>query len=123
MTSSTSNGDGSPVLSSELPRDEVISSSSSSIRTDSCLRARKDTIPQSLYGNLSLPFINLGFPKMGTSSIHAFFGCAGYKSVHYRCQRNTFCAECIVQSTQAGLPPLKKCGYADVFSQLDGKIN
>ena len=27
---------------------------------DSCFRARKDTIPPEMYGNLSLPFINLG---------------------------------------------------------------
>ena len=31
----------------------------------SCLKARKETIPKSMYGKLSRPFINLGLPKMG----------------------------------------------------------
>ena len=36
--------------------DHIISPASSS----SCFRARKDTIPQSMHGNLTLPIINLG---------------------------------------------------------------
>lgn len=61
---------------------------------------------------------------MGTSSIHAFFGCAGYKSLHYRCLKDMSCAKCIKQSVQAGLPtPLEECGNADVFSQVEGEID
>lgn len=31
----------------------------------SCLKARIDTVPPSMFGKLPRPFINLGFPKMG----------------------------------------------------------
>ena len=39
-----------------VDEDHIISPASSS----SCFRARKDTIPQSMHGNLTLPIINLG---------------------------------------------------------------
>eukprot|EP01082_Thalassiosira_pseudonana_P005216 g4809.t1 g4809 contig17:93488-94420(+) len=86
---------------------------------ESCFRARNDTIPKNLYGKLQTPYINLGFAKIGTSSIHSFFGCAGYRSTHYRCSVTTSCAECIRQSVEEGLPPLHYCVMADVYSQID----
>ena len=87
--------------------------------TPSCFRARESNTSISLLD--SLPLINLGFPKMGTSSIHSFFGCAGLRSVHYRCNKDQSCAECVKESVSAGDPPLEKCGRSDVYSQLDGK--
>eukprot|EP00578_Thalassiosira_sp_NH16_P030140 CAMPEP_0181078204 /NCGR_PEP_ID=MMETSP1071-20121207/1361_1 /TAXON_ID=35127 /ORGANISM="Thalassiosira sp., Strain NH16" /LENGTH=801 /DNA_ID=CAMNT_0023159503 /DNA_START=172 /DNA_END=2577 /DNA_ORIENTATION=- len=106
----------------DLPRKEEGGTPSSSGNVDSCLRARKDSIPQSMYGNLTLPFINLGLPKMGTSSIHAFFGCAGYEAKHHKCLKAELCAKCILQSISQRLPPLTQCGIADVYSQIDGNI-
>ncbi|KAL7476128.1 hypothetical protein ACHAW6_002007 [Cyclotella cf. meneghiniana] len=84
-----------------------------------CFEARTDTVPRSLYGKLSHPFINLGFPKIGSSSLHSFFGCAGYRSAHYRCSPTLRCAECIQQSIAARLPPLHNCILAEVYSQID----
>ena len=86
-----------------------------------------------LQPNTTLPFpvINLGFPKMGTSSLHAFFGCAGYRSMHYRCDKTYACAECLKnQHYQNRLNDskgdetekkvdLSKCGRSDVYSQID----
>ena len=40
-------------------------SSMSQQQKDSCLKARKDTVPKAMFGKLSRPFINLGLPKMG----------------------------------------------------------
>ena len=89
-----------------------------------CYRARKDTVPLSRYGKLQPPFINLGFPKIGSSSIHSFFTCAGYRGMHYRCRKDKTCAECIKESVKEGLPNAKntrfsQCGKADVYSQID----
>ena len=39
----------------------------------SCLKARRDTVPPSLFGKLPRPFINLGFPKMGESKYVEMF--------------------------------------------------
>ena len=86
---------------------------------NACFRARKDSVPKIRYGELNYPFINLGFPKIGSSSIHSFFGCAGYRSLHYRCNRSTKCAECIKRSVQEGLQPLYYCTMAEVYSQID----
>ena len=33
-------------------------------------------------GGPSFPILNVGFPKSGTSSLHSYFKCAGYKSRH-----------------------------------------
>ena len=83
----------------------------------SCFRARESNTSISLLD--SLPLINLGFPKMGTSSIHSFFGCAGLSSAHWHCSKGQLCAECVKDSVSAGAPPLEKCGGSDVYSELD----
>ena len=84
--------------------------------------------------NTTLPFpvINLGFPKMGTSSLHAFFGCAGYRSMHFRCEKTYACAECLKNQHYQNIlndsggdefmkkkVDLSKCGRSDVYSQID----
>jgi hypothetical protein len=38
----------------------------------------------------SKPFLNLGMPKAGSSSLHAFLKCAGYNPCHYFTSRNMF---------------------------------
>ncbi|KAL7536772.1 hypothetical protein ACHAWF_005551 [Thalassiosira exigua] len=87
-----------------------------------CLRARSDTIPASLHGTLSPPYVNLGFPKMGTTSLHSFFECGGLKSRHFRCRRDAKCSTCTRESVAAGLPPLAQCGKADAFMQIDDGV-
>ncbi len=57
------------------------------------------------------------------SSIHSFFGNAGYESLHLRCEIRHACSECIVDSVDEGLPPLQLCRTADVYSQIDGGAN
>ena len=99
--------------------------------TSSCYRPNPKL---SLKPNETLPFpvINLGFPKMGTSSLHAFFGCAGYRSMHFRCHKTYACAECLrkqnlqfVRDTNLGKAlkdkkvDLMQCGKSDVYSQID----
>lgn len=96
--------------------------------TPSCLQARKNLIPKSLYGSSYLhpPAINLGLPKMGSTSLQSFFGCAGYGATHWMCQRanmQVHCAQCIRNSVLANLPPLHKCGqWADVYAEINGPI-
>ncbi|KAL7479981.1 hypothetical protein ACHAW6_005696 [Cyclotella cf. meneghiniana] len=91
----------------------------------SCLKARRDTVPRSLFGKLPRPFINLGFPKMGTSSLHAFFECGGFKSHHFVCgkdattKRKISCAKCVSNSISANKPPLALCPQADMYAQMD----
>jgi hypothetical protein len=69
---------------------------------------------------LSALVINLGMPKMGSTSIHSYFRCGGYTSVHWICGPNrTFCGNCIEESIKAGLPPLSKCPTVDSYAQID----
>jgi len=88
-----------------------------------CFRARNETVPSSLYHNLPKPFINLGFPKMGTSSLYSFFKCGGLTSTHFRCgKRSPKCSVCMKESVEAGLPPLSQCGKADMYAQIDNAV-
>jgi len=93
-----------------------------------CLQARKNIVPRSLHGisYLHPPAINLGLPKMGSTSLQSFFGCAGYGATHWLCQRTNMqvhCAQCIRNSVLANLPPLHKCGqWADVYAEINGPI-
>ncbi len=100
----------------------VPSASHPNQKLPSCLRARNNTVAKSSYGKLPKPYINLSFPKMGTSTLHSFFECGGYQSTHFRCSRSSSCAKCTSQSVLNGFPPLKECideRPSDVFAQLD----
>lgn len=57
----TSSG-GTSDASFDIPKnvDSGTSFSFATTKNDSCFRARHDTVPRSLYGNLALPIINLG---------------------------------------------------------------
>ena len=123
-----STGDGTP---SSTRAAKLNSDKQKSSYTSSCYRPNPKL---SLKPNSTLPFpvINLGFPKMGTSSLHAFFGCAGYRSMHFRCHKTYACAECLrkqnlkfVRDDNLGIAvkdkkvDLKECGKSDVYSQID----
>mmetsp|Transcript_27603 Transcript_27603/g.49740 ORF Transcript_27603/g.49740 Transcript_27603/m.49740 type:complete len:445 (-) Transcript_27603:167-1501(-) len=86
-----------------------------------CLKARKDTVPVSFFRKLPKPYINLGFPKMGTSSLHAYFKCGGLVSTHYFCNKDQdkLCTKCMKGSVKSGQPPLSQCGKADMYAQID----
>lgn len=101
--------------------DDATTTTTTKTTPPSCLTAHKNTIPPTLFTKLPKPYINLGFPKMGTSSLHAFFECGGLTSLHYRCGRNHSCAKCMIQNSNAGLPPLSEpnCGQADSYAQID----
>ena len=61
---------------------------------------------------------------MGSSSLHSYFECGGYKSVHWWCG-GRLCGDCIKESIQAGLPPFSsqdtKCKISnfDSYTQID----
>jgi len=86
---------------------------------ESCLRPRRNS-NAAVKSPLKPPFINLGMPKMGSSSLHNYFKCGGYKSVHWRCGER-YCSECIREAVQAGLPPFSKCNITDIdsYAQID----
>lgn len=98
-------------------RDERIIGSDSE---DNCLRPRSKSIPLSLHTNLTRPYLNLAFPKMGTNTLHYYFQCGGLRSTHFRCNPTVKCAECIKASVDAGQPALSQCGdEIDAYTQLD----
>lgn len=85
----------------------------------SCFQARNNTVSPSMYQMLPKPYINLGFPKMGTTSLNAFFKCGGLVSHHYLCGRQLHCAACMKQSIDMGKPPFSHCEDGDAWTQLD----
>ncbi|KAL7499392.1 hypothetical protein ACHAWT_008167 [Skeletonema menzelii] len=69
--------------------------------------------------------INLGMPKMGSSSIHDYFECGGHQSVHWLCG-GRYCGDCIKESIDSGLPPLssqdpkcRKINNVTSYAQID----
>ena len=94
--------------------------------SESCYKARINTVPHDLYGKLQKPYLNVGFPKMGTNSLHNFFECGGFKSVHYRCSRIDSCARCMRESVEAGGLPLDLCELPpkkiDMYAQMDDGV-
>ena len=69
------------------------------------------------------PFINLGMPKAGSTTLYDFFHCAGYTTSHWTCPGSQmpgyYCGMCMINAVQENKPPLKSCGNKDAFMQLD----
>lgn len=82
------------------------------------------------------PIFVVGFPKVGTTSIHAMFTCAGVKSSHYCCcgsnRTHTHCrdgggngrtfSECMRANKKAHRPILEGCGDYEVYAQMDAEL-
>ena len=82
---------------------------------------------------LPTPIFVVGFPKAGTSSIHAMFQCNGVRSSHYCCcgsnRTHTHCndggrsfAECMRDNIKQKRPILKDCGDYTVYAQMDAEV-
>jgi len=85
---------------------------------------------------LARPIFVVGFPKVGTTSIHAMFTCGGFKSSHYCCcgsnRSHTHChgeggdgrtfSECMRANKKAGRPILEGCGDYEVYAQMDAEL-
>ena len=51
--------------------------------------------------------VNLGMPKMGSTSLHSYFKCGGHTSVHWLCGGGkTYCGDCIEKAIKSDLLPL-----------------
>eukprot|EP00956_Cyclotella_meneghiniana_P035479 scaffold115235_cov70-Cyclotella_meneghiniana.AAC.9 len=76
---------------------------------DSCFQARKNTMHVS--GHLHGTFINVGMPKMGSTSLHKYFCCGNHTSSHWECGKGKgLCADCMKNAAASGLKPLESCG-------------
>ena len=71
-----------------------------------------------------LPILNVGFPKMGSSTLTAFFECGNLKSSHYHCNSEkgaapTPCGTCMHHAVAMGKPPLASCGAFYFYGELN----
>lgn len=83
------------------------------------------TFDPSIY-SLPKPVINLGFPKVGSTTMHEFFECAGFRSSHHMCDSKGFikfnnnrCGVCFKNAIRRDRPMLKTCGNYDAWTQID----
>ncbi|KAL3816235.1 hypothetical protein ACHAXA_002181 [Cyclostephanos tholiformis] len=104
---------------------------------EDCFRARGDSArrwrrmhvhdeddPAAAIASDHLPVINLGMPKIGSTSLWKFMACAGLRASHWKCGDGSYyCADCIRDSVSAGLLPLDKCGNYDAYAQIDGPLS
>ena len=75
-------------------------------------------------GGFQKPVINVGFPKMGTSSLTIFFECGNIKSSHYKCKDGSSgkripCGVCMNQAVAKGKPPLQSCGGFEFYGEMN----
>lgn len=87
---------------------------------DSCFEARDNLLHSFENEYLPGPFINVGMPKMGSTSLQNYFCCGNYTSSHWECGKGKgLCADCMKNAVLSGSPPLKSCGNFDAFMQMD----
>ncbi|KAL3785265.1 hypothetical protein HJC23_002720 [Cyclotella cryptica] len=95
----------------------------SSIPNDSCFMARSNRIVTSRHRHINGPFINVGMPKMGSTSLHKYFCCGNYTSSHWECGKGKgLCADCMKDAVLTGSLPLKSCGNFQSFMQMDRDV-
>ena len=103
--------------------------------TRECFRPRPtEPSTQSNSANYSLPILNLGFPKGGSTSLEHYFKCGGLDTSHFKCRKRTpnslgpnkwmekgvQCGKCIRWTLHTTDEPLlERCGDYDVYTQLD----
>lgn len=79
-------------------------------------------LPEPVMGTHDLSrIINVGMPKMGSSSIQAYFLplYGPGKARHFHCGKAGYCGTCIQKAVKQGRPPLTSCGNFTVYSQMD----
>ena len=118
---------------------ETSSTHKNVVTSASCFLPRKNAVS----GHLPGPFINVGMPKMGSTSLHKvklsehhyllitcslpilwsyeqYFCCGNYTSSHWECGKGKgLCADCMKKAVASGSHPLKSCGNFQSFMQMD----
>lgn len=72
--------------------------------------------------SLSKPVINLGMPKVGSSTLFHFFRCSGWKASHWKSERQGLIGACMKRASVRNDPLLKSCD-AWYFKKLWGSQN
>lgn len=62
------------------------------------------------------PIFVVSLPKSGTTSIHHFFECGGFASVHFRKHPGPFLGSCIKKNIHWKRKPFEDCGPFNVWS-------
>jgi hypothetical protein len=72
---------------------------------------------------VSLPVLNLGLPKVGSSTLAAFFRCVGLKGTHqFMKDGKKLEGICLRDAARLGLPPLQNCApNAEFLMQMDAE--
>ena len=87
---------------------------------ESCLVLHTPSRRQSVMGR---PLLNVGSPKMGTSSLKKFFACRGYSVSHYSCGKSrgvrTHCGPCMKEIVQNKEQPLHACGKFYAYTEMN----
>jgi hypothetical protein len=94
-----------------------------------CFRPRMglSSIASDNHHPLPKPYLNLGFPKSGSSSLEQFFKCGRIRTSHWICKASAknprgYCGTCMKNAIRQRLPPLKTCGNYEAYTQLDVSI-
>mmetsp|Transcript_26896 Transcript_26896/g.42210 ORF Transcript_26896/g.42210 Transcript_26896/m.42210 type:complete len:282 (+) Transcript_26896:127-972(+) len=71
----------------------------------------------------SLPYINMGMPKMGSSTLHTFWICGGLKASHYWCGKRDYlpnpCGPCMFSNVQRKKKIFDGCGDFDAYTEMN----
>jgi hypothetical protein len=60
-----------------------------------------------------LPILNMGMPKLGSTSLYYYFQCKGLTATHWNLGTEKFEGLCMRDAVKVGLPPLETCTSRD----------
>jgi len=60
-----------------------------------------------------LPILNVGMPKVGSTSLYYYFECKGLAATHWNLGTEKFEGLCMRDAVKVGLPPLETCTSSD----------
>jgi len=56
-----------------------------------------------------LPVLNMGMPKLGSTSLYEYFRCSGFDATHWNLRTSDYEGLCMRDAVRVGLPPLQTC--------------
>jgi len=80
----------------------------------------RGTLPTAKSSLVPLPILNMGMPKLGSSTLTSYFSCKGFIATHWTTKSDKFEGLCMRDAVRIGLPPLQTCSpNNDAFLQMD----
>ena len=104
--------------------ENIARSKSYEVTKRDCLVPRSEfVLNKNITTKLGRPYLNMGFPKMGSSTLTGFWTCGGLNASHYGCGQQGACGTCFAKQSWINQSMFKYCGEYDAYGEMNYVTN